>query len=649
MKITSLTIDNFMAIGHVDLPSLDTMGLTLLQGENRDDTSASSNGAGKSSIVDALAWCLYGYTARGEEGDNVINRVAGKGCLVTVALEDEAGRYQVSRGRKHKALKNGIKLEFEALGGKPQDLTKGTNDLTQKEIDKILGCPLDVFTSAIYAGQEAMPDLPGMTDKNLKLVVEEAAGITRLEEAHRVARNRLQSMKALAESKEAALRSNERAHADTLTMQVNAKQRSDEWVVTRGQEVEKIEAQITLLDEGLKASIEELNGLLETEGKPLSIEMRGLREKLAGLDAEKKELAGLETLVASAAKTAARAEASASHVAGEARHAKAHLDGVSGKVGTPCGECGKSYAPEDMAAAKEASLAKLVQRVQQAREVASALNEAKSQHASALSARDEYARTMTDASASIERERVITKRLDEFKSMKNAIDKANTAREAEAKRLETVKLEPNPHVASLEEIETRLATLLGLIAEGEGELTAARRNQEVAEAAAGVFSPTGVRGQILDSVTPYLNDRTSHYLGVLSDGNIRATWTTITPTGKGEAREKFSIQVENTLGGETFKSLSGGEKRKVRLATAMALQDLVASRATKPISLFIADEIDHALDEAGLERLMTILEEKAREKGTVMVVSHQNLKSWIRNVATIIKEGGRARVELTSE
>ena len=105
-----------------------------------------------------------------------------------------------------------------------------------------------------------------------------------------------------------------------------------------------------------------------------------------------------------------------------------------------------------------------------------------------------------------------------------------------------------------------------------------------------------------------------------------------------ELREKFNIDVQNDKGAKSFKGLSGGEKRKVRLATMLALQDLVASRASKPIDLYIGDEIDDALDTAGLERLMVILERKARERGTVLVVSHADLRDWIDNVCTVTKQ-----------
>lgn len=121
-------------------------------------------------------------------------------------------------------------------------------------------------------------------------------------------------------------------------------------------------------------------------------------------------------------------------------------------------------------------------------------------------------------------------------------------------------------------------------------------------------------------------------------------WSTLTESRTGELKEKFTIGVEK-YGTGTFASLSGGEKRKVRLATTLALQDLVSSRATKPIHLWIGDEIDTALDPAGLERLMTLLEMKAREKGTVLIVSHHDLKDWVRDTVTVTMEGKSAKVE----
>jgi hypothetical protein len=40
-----------------------------------------------------------------------------------------------------------------------------------------------------------------------------------------------------------------------------------------------------------------------------------------------------------------------------------------------------------------------------------------------------------------------------------------------------------------------------------------------------------------------------------------------------------------------------------------------------------------------------VLEEKARERGTVMVISHRSLRDWIRNTVTIVNRGGLSVLE----
>ena len=204
--------------------------------------------------------------------------------------------------------------------------------------------------------------------------------------------------------------------------------------------------------------------------------------------------------------------------------------------------------------------------------------------------------------------------------------------------------EENPHLAGAKDAIERLRAVDDAQKAKRTEQAKILDEQLIALNAVNVYGPAGARAHILDTVTPFLNDRTAHYLGSLSDGNISAVWNTISTTKSGEMREKFKIEVTNNTGGDSFAALSGGEKRKARLACALALQDLVASRASKPINLWMGDEIDEALDPAGLERLMTVLEEKARERGTVLVISHNDLKDWIRSRWLVVKDAGAATV-----
>ena len=183
MKFNNLHIEGFLSVGRADV-CLHDRGLVLIEGKNLDDTSAKSNGAGKSSLVDALCWCLYGKTARGLSTDDVINKKS-KSCCVAVTFEENGHDYCVTRTRKGRAVDLTVTDNYgDPLYDPPgapvpisDDLTKGTIVETQATVEQIIGCPYNVFVAAVYAGQEAMPDLPSMTDKQLKELIESVIGV----------------------------------------------------------------------------------------------------------------------------------------------------------------------------------------------------------------------------------------------------------------------------------------------------------------------------------------------------------------------------------------------------------------------------------------------------------------------------------------
>jgi len=251
---------------------------------------------------------------------------------------------------------------------------------------------------------------------------------------------------------------------------------------------------------------------------------------------------------------------------------------------------------------------------------------------------------MSDPTALVRARSAAESKLRRMDELQNDIDNLSLTMRRTADTYKEIKAETNPHGPAVKRAEEMVEKAQQAHAKCQKTLSAARVELALCQDAVEVYGPAVVRAHILDDVTPFLNARTADYLGQLADGNITATWSTLAANGKGEVREKFNIEVTNDTGGSSFAALSGGEKRKVRLACALALQDLVASRASKPIDLWIGDEVDDALDEAGLERLMGVLEDKARERGTVLVISHNPLKDWIRQEITVVKKGGYSTI-----
>jgi DNA repair exonuclease SbcCD ATPase subunit len=640
MDIKALDIHNFCAIGDAHL-ELDNRGLILVQGVNADDSSAKSNGAGKSSIVDALCWCLYGTTARGESGDAIVNSKAKKDCAVKVLLEDGGITYQIWRFRKHNVHKNALFVHQIDASGTSTPLHKGTERETQEVIAKVMGCSLEVFKGSVYAGQEQMPDLPGMTDKFLKLLVEEAAGVEELAAAYAEA-----GKQATAVEKNLAVAYNERDHLqiqldaarDTLA---NYQDQAKEFEAGRkgraAAEVGNVPA-LTANANDLQVKIAAIAAL------PLGRRKLDLEAQIAGVKGEQDELERLQRALGKAHMHDAVASSDARNAKMNYDDAKQALAYVADKVGTACSECGKPYSEHDLDGLREHRAKHLKAIEANLRYFVGIARTAKAEVAAAQKALDDHKATMTDVSAATAELADINHQLGERADLER-LHKRHLEAIAAAKANAKAKLtEPNPWTPHLPAREKAVKDLEGKLNLAISAVAALEARHALLKDACAVFGPAGVRAHILDTVTPFLNHQTGEYLGALADGNLHATWSTLTANAKGELKEKFSIAVANDTGGASFGLQSGGEKRKVRIATALALQDLVASRASKPINIFIADEVDHALDESGLERLMGVLDRKAKERGTVLVISHNSLSDWIDQTVTVTKSGGKSTV-----
>ena len=97
--------------------------LTLVLGENLDqggDDSGSRNGTGKTTIINALSYALYGVALTNIRKNNLINKTNNKGMLVTLNFEKDNTKYRIERGRGPNTLKFFVDEEEQELTDESQ-------------------------------------------------------------------------------------------------------------------------------------------------------------------------------------------------------------------------------------------------------------------------------------------------------------------------------------------------------------------------------------------------------------------------------------------------------------------------------------------------------------------------------------------------
>jgi DNA repair exonuclease SbcCD ATPase subunit len=183
IKIKDLTVKNFMSVGNqTQAVDFGKEHLTLVLGENLDqggDDSGSRNGTGKTTIVNALSFALYGNALTNIKKDNLINKINAKNMLVTLHFEKDGIEYRVERGRRPNILKfyvNGQEQDTEE-----SDDAQGDMRETQKDLDDLLGMSHDMFKHIVALNTYTEPFL-SMRANEQRMIIEQLLGITILSE-----------------------------------------------------------------------------------------------------------------------------------------------------------------------------------------------------------------------------------------------------------------------------------------------------------------------------------------------------------------------------------------------------------------------------------------------------------------------------------
>lgn len=183
IKIKELTVKNFMSVGNqTQGVDFGKENLTLVLGENLDqggDDSGSRNGTGKTTIVNALSYALFGNALTNIKKDNLINKINNKNMLVTLSFEKDGTDYRIERGRKPNILKFYVNDQEQETD--ESDDAQGDMRETQRDLDDLLEMSHDMFKHVVALNTYTEPFL-SMRSGDQRVIIEQLLGITILSE-----------------------------------------------------------------------------------------------------------------------------------------------------------------------------------------------------------------------------------------------------------------------------------------------------------------------------------------------------------------------------------------------------------------------------------------------------------------------------------
>lgn len=154
------------------------------------------------------------------------------------------------------------------------------------------------------------------------------------------------------------------------------------------------------------------------------------------------------------------------------------------------------------------------------------------------------------------------------------------------------------------------------------------------------FGAQGIKSFVFENALPYITERANFYSTSLTGGTVVID---ISPTTKYKTKagfqEKLNVSAINKHGANIYPGNSDGERRRIDICILLALQDLIATRASKFWNTVIFDEVMDALDRTGIEHVIELFRTFADK--SIFIISHsEDIKKYFDTAVMVEKSGG---------
>lgn len=642
LNIKYLYAQNFLCFGKdaFELNLEDLGNVILVKGFNLDvsdddESSGSSNGAGKSSIPEILVYTLFGKTIKHPKKINhkdVINNQVGKALKTEVRWGD----FRVVRTRKPDSLK--IWESPEGRWDESTEITLGGQPATQKLIEEKLGLNYETFVNVVVftdnnAGSFLECDSVGKRD-----IVENLLSLEKYkdfsERAKSLKKEKKDEIKIAQHDYESA-----RLELSKCESRMKAaKEQEDTWRNKRKEELDSLKSKMKSLEKELNSTPSGEMSSRYQKAQERILELNSIMEGLESnrskiqeiLDGANEKASSLMDKKSSVQEDLASKSSSMKLLTEKISFNRKEIERLEGNEGVICKFClgkisKKNYETyterleteisdfEAQAESLKSEISSLSAKMDSIRKKESSISEASSMAKSKLSSiASELTASRKEISElnKIERpeskdtnQKLLEQQIESLSVQISEKDMEMSGESPFKKIMESLKEELSEKKSALESAERAIDHL-------EGELP-------YYEFWSIAFGDSGIRKFVIDGIIPALNSRIAYWMQFLIDGKIRLEFDN-------ELEERIE---RNPSDGDPFVyyGMSGGEKRRLNLAVSQAFAHVMMLNSGSCPSVVFLDEVTTNIDQMGVVGVYNMIAELAKDRQVFITTHDQNL------------------------
>lgn len=594
LQFSHLYLQNFMSFKEADL-DLSSKGFALVVGENRNNSDgASSNGSGKSTIFEAIYWCLTGVTLRGSK--DVVNKsFESDGCYVKLDFYADDKIVELLRSKNHKKYKTNLLITVNG-----NDISaKGIRDSEKVFAQTFPELTSDLIGSVIILGQGLPNRFTGNTPSGRKQVLEQLTNSDFM----------IESLKYRILSREQELKSeytNKSLEASNLSGQIQVinSQIND----LNLKKMNSNKDSLIVVFNSKKAELDNLSNSINSTLNIISDSKSQLSDIYSKISDKKEAISSLQSYKSIDVQNVEKKyNPSVIEVNSEISSLTAYISKAE-SIKDICPTCGqKLVGVEKIDCSNEKH--KLVL----AKENKTRINTEKQNEISEVNSK--YESKILEETRELNNYKTAYNDLDVgIKRLENQLlidqnKEKQLKSEVESIDLQIKAIDLVDYDSQIESLKNKLSELNDSLMYNNKELEDIASHQIVIQKFQ-TFIKRDFRGYLLEQYISFLNYTAKKYCSSLFNSSDISIYLD---------GNNLSIDYSN----KEYESLSGGEKQKVDILIQLSIREMLRSSLNFSSNILVLDEITDNLDAEGCQKLIDFISTSLYDVDSIYLISHR--------------------------